>query len=147
LDQHANDYADDRHMRGHHFFDTRPSYQYREYESILELDPTCDDDTMDAQIMKQRNSGRSKYAKSIVEYEVGTRLSKHCAPWGENTILCNAEFRLSKLVYRSNGRVSSAIVSERESGSQYLLGPAFFLGWCDNEALNKYFHQDDTQKK
>jgi hypothetical protein len=134
-----NEHNNYREIFRHDFFDTRPSYQFREHESIRELDPTCDDEGIDVQIYQERNIARCKYAKSIVEYEVGTRVSKHCAPWGENTLLCNESFILSKLVYRSNGRISSVVISARESGYQYLLGPAFFLGWCDREALDKYF--------
>jgi hypothetical protein len=88
---------------------------------------------------KERNDACLKYSKSIVEYSIGSRLTKHCAPWGDNTLLCNNYFVLAKFVYRSNGRISSVILEAEETGDQYLLGPAFFPGWCDEKAMYAYF--------
>ncbi len=104
------------------------------------MDPTDEnEDDMNIIIMEDRNAGRCKYSKSITKYEIGAIISKHCAPWGENALLHNVDFSLSKFIYKSNGKISAAIVIERERGAQYKLDPAFFLGWCDKDALNRYF--------
>lgn len=69
----------------------------------------------------------------------GTIVTKHCAPWGEEAVLCGRSFVIKTKIFDSNGTVSSIVITNQETPSvTYSLQPAFFVGWADNAIRHSY---------
>ena len=98
------------------------------------------DDTNDAVSMySERNEARNYFSRDIRTFKNGTSVGKHCAPWGDNAVLCNDGFIIQKKFFSPDGLSHVLVKSESAPYNEYLLGRPYFLGWTDSDALKMYY--------
>lgn len=107
---------------------------YRSGDTLM-LDPSVNTPRdMMMMLMSEKNAHRLIFSRDIRAYEKGTIVSKHCAPWGDFNILHNAVFEILRSVYDGTGQARFVLVrciDGFERDREFLLEPAFFLGWLD----------------
>lgn len=124
-----------------HFFGTkgRP-FNHSKEDRTFSLDPVT---TNLDQFRIATNSVRDEeivlLSRELQYFMNGTIVTKHCAPWGEEAVLCGRSFVIKTKIFDSNGTVSSIVITNQETPSvTYSLQPTFFVGWADNAIRHSY---------
>lgn len=112
----------------------------QEQPDMILLDPTVDQPSRQRNMFAAQNKERNIFSRNICSFKNGTPLLKHCAPWGEFSVLCEDSFILEKKCFGADGEVTSVVVKTRSAPKrEYMLCPAFFAGWTDKATLEQYY--------
>ena len=119
---------------------------YREGQDAFALDSLSPGNVgkdLRSELLERVRPEASLHARNILTFENGTVVSKHQAPWGDNSCLYEKVFIINKKVFTLNGDVLAVHIRARDDESrEYVLNKAFFQGWLDAysiEACHDFF--------
>lgn len=103
------------------------------------LDPVVSENLFQVRRYADRNEDRHLFGRDIRSYKNGTTISKHCAPWGEVSLLCNEMFTVEKKIFRANGQVAFVMIRDNAPPHrEYAIEPPFFQSWTDRAGMQAY---------
>lgn len=117
------------------FFANGQPFIHTDEDRTYALDSnTTRHDRLRIDVNAERDAELVLFSRNLTLLVNGEIISKHCAPWGENSVLCGASFRITRKIFRSDNTVSSIIVSPIDATQlSFSLDPAFFDGWADDD--------------
>ena len=85
---------------------------------------------------------RSIFARNLRSYPNGTRVEKHCRPWGSNQVLRGNVFVLKRKFVSVDGDMRGAIISSTDVGVDLYVPRDFLEGWTGEMQRKEYaeFH-------
>lgn len=78
------------------------------------------------------------FSRHIQSYKNNAIIQKHCAPWGNASVLCCGSFRICKKVFDVRGNLVYVLLRDTLNENEFFIDAPFFTGWTDDEALKAY---------
>ena len=121
------------------FFDDGTPFTYNSSKDALLLEPE-EDNILDHLLFDEEENEKIRlFARSIITYNEGTIIRKHCAPWGDNSFLTGKEFLILMKIFRHGGDIVLVIVQDvNDNDRKFAVEPPFFDGWTDDVVLKCY---------
>lgn len=79
----------------------------------------------------------SLFARDICSYKDGSRVKKHCHPWGKNNVLYDYHFIVERKVFDVNSNVIYIDIRNDRVGT-LMIDSRFFKGWTDDATMTMY---------